>query len=253
MRRVNSPVEGPWAPATSEEPAAPPAPGPPDATQPTGPGSPLVATAGTSSGEACPSCGSHMAADQRYCLRCGHRRGDPRLPFMDAVVFMEAVKAPPRPVADAAPPPPPSERRSGITANASLIAGVGTLLLALGIGVLIGKTGEGNSPGTAAAPQVITVGGAGGATASTGAEAEAEAGGSAAAKGGGGKNGGGASKAKGKEGLETGSSGQTKGVEEVLKPAPGVDLPPPEVQKGGSCESGTAGCEGGKFNGDFFK
>ena len=46
--------------------------------------------------EQCPSCGAQMAADQRYCLECGLRRGDPRLPFMDAVVFMDAIKRPGR-------------------------------------------------------------------------------------------------------------------------------------------------------------
>jgi hypothetical protein len=32
-----------------------------------------------------------MLPDQRYCLACGARRGDPRLPFMDAVVLMDAM------------------------------------------------------------------------------------------------------------------------------------------------------------------
>ena len=90
------------------------------------------------SGDQCPSCGAHLAADQRYCLECGQRRGDPRLPFMDAVVFMDAVKRP----RDAAPPPLPRERQPRMSANASLIAGVGTLVLAIGVGVLIGRSGD---------------------------------------------------------------------------------------------------------------
>ena len=32
-------------------------------------------------GEACAECGSPLAADQRYCLECGTRRGDPRLDY----------------------------------------------------------------------------------------------------------------------------------------------------------------------------
>ncbi len=32
-------------------------------------------------GEACPNCAAPMAADQRYCLNCGARRGEPRVPF----------------------------------------------------------------------------------------------------------------------------------------------------------------------------
>ncbi len=60
--------------------------------------------------EQCPSCGAQMAADQRYCLECGLRRGDPRLPFMDAVVFMDAIKRPGR--GRRSPPPPrPSAAR----------------------------------------------------------------------------------------------------------------------------------------------
>src|SRR6476659_2589121 len=75
----------------------------------------------------CPSCGALVANDQRYCLECGHRRGDPRLPFMDAVVFMDAMNRPPE-AASAS----PKSRKRGVSPNAALIAGVGTLLLALG-------------------------------------------------------------------------------------------------------------------------
>src|SRR6188472_1980390 len=98
-----------------------------------------------------------MAADQRYCLECGQRRGDPRLPFMDAVVLMDAVKRPRQ-----AAPPPPKKKRTGVSPNAALIAGVGTLLLALGIGVLIGRSGNHDVASTTPAPQVIKVGGGGG-------------------------------------------------------------------------------------------
>jgi hypothetical protein len=200
----------------------------------------------SSAGERCPSCGTHMAVDQRYCLHCGQRRGDPRLPFMDAVTFMDAATRPPQAAAAA---PAPSGRKPRISANASLIAGVGTLLLAMGIGVLIGKTGEGSSNAGTGAPQVIKVGGGAGAETATtakGGEGGSGAKASASSGGGGGKK---AAEAKSK----IGSSGQTKGVEEVLKPVNGVKLPPPTVEKGGSCESGTAGCEGGKFNGNFFE
>jgi hypothetical protein len=166
---------------------------------------------------------------------------------MDAVVFMDSVKNPPQ--AAAAPPPPKSEKRSPISANASLIAGVGTLLLALGIGVLIGKTGESGPSSAGGAPSVIRVGG-GSETAS--AESASEAGG--------GKKGGasaskadGASASKGKAKLETTSSGATQASSEVLKPTGNVKFAPSEVKKGDSCEEGAAGCEGGKFNGSFFE
>jgi hypothetical protein len=130
-----------------------------------------------------------------------------------------------------------------MSANASLIAGVGTLVLAIGVGVLIGRSGE-NGPSTAAnaTPQIIRVGGSGEetATAATGGGKR-----STASKSG-------KSKKSAKAKAATGSSGTTKAAEEVLKPAGDVKLPPPTVQKGGKCESGAAGCESGKFTGNFF-
>src|ERR1700755_3016925 len=111
--------------------------------------------------EQSPSCGAHMAADQRYCLECGIRRGDPRLPFMDAVVFMDAVRRQPEAAAPA--PPAATEKRSRMTANASLIAGVATLVLAIGVGVMIGQSGDsGGSVAAAPAPQILQGRGRGG-------------------------------------------------------------------------------------------
>ncbi|HET7455971.1 MAG TPA: zinc ribbon domain-containing protein [Solirubrobacterales bacterium] len=204
------------------------------------------------SGDNCPNCGASLAPDQRYCLACGHRRGDPRLPFMDAVVFMESAKQPaPAETAVAAAPVP--DRRPFMSANASLVAGVATLILAIGVGVLIGRSGDGGASNAAApAPQVITVGGGGGEVAST-------------AKAGGGKAKDGnaaaasdkpktATQKKAKKKLETGSSGTTKAVEEVYEPAPGVKIAPPEQKIGGECDPGVAGCgDNGKFEGTFFE
>ncbi len=191
--------------------------------------------------EQCPSCGAHMAADQRYCLECGLRRGDPRLPFMDAVVFMDAMRRPAAATQPSSPPPP--ERRSRMTANASLIAGVATLVLAIGVGVMIGQSGDnGSSVASAPAPQIIKVGGGGeeDATAST-AESANEFGG----------NKGKAKKAKAPE-KAVDSSGTSEAAAEVLKPAGDVKLPPPTVKPGGKCESGASGCKGGEFTGEFF-
>jgi len=182
-----------------------------------------------------------MATDQRYCLECGQRRGDPRLPFMDAVVFMNAVQQPAggAPAQAAA---PVREPRSRMTANASLIAGVATLVLAIGVGVMIGQSGDNSAPTAAAAPQIIRVGGGGeeAATASS-----AGSGGEIGGKGGKSKQGKAPEKA-------IDSSGTSEAAAEVLKPAGDVKLPPPTVQKGGKCESGAAGCKDGEFTGDFF-
>lgn len=203
-----------------------------------------------SSGDECPNCGASLAPDQRYCLACGHRRGDPRLPFMDAVVFMESSK---RPVpAEAAPSTPsPADRRPVLSANASLVAGVATLVLAIGVGVLIGRSGDGGSTNAASpTPQIIRVGGGSG-------EAETSA---KSKEGKGSTNAGGDTKSKSatqkkaKKKLETGSSGTTKAVEEVYEPAAGVKIAPPEQKIGGECDPSVAGCgDNGKFEGNFFE
>ncbi len=201
-------------------------------------------------GDNCPNCGASLAPDQRYCLACGHRRGDPRLPFMDAVVFMESAKRPADAAVAAAPAP---DRRPFISANASLIAGVATLVLAIGVGVLIGRSGDGGSSNAAApAPQVITVGGGGGEVASTAKANEAK--GAASKSGASAGKPKAATQKKAKKKLATGNSGTTKAVEEVYEPAPGVKIAPPEQKIGGECESGVAGCgKNGKFEGTFFE
>jgi hypothetical protein len=188
------------------------------------------------SGDQCPSCGAALAADQRYCLECGQRRGDPRLPFMDAVVLMDAVRQPQQP-----PPPPAKKKRTGISPNAALIAGVGTLLLALGIGVLIGRSGHQEVAQTAAAPQIIKVGGGSG-------EAEATASKGKATTGGGAAN----AKTKKQKAAALKQAEAHPAAEEVLKPAGDVKLAPPTVKPGDKCEAGAAGCEGGEFTGNFF-
>jgi hypothetical protein len=191
----------------------------------------------TATGEQCPSCGTTVAADQRYCLHCGQRCGEPRLPFMNAVSFIDAMK---RPKAPAAATPKPKRRR--LSPNAALIAGVGTLLLAMGVGVLIGRSGTTTAAAPqAAAPIVIK----GGGVAEEGATASAD---KAAAT---------TSTAKGKPkkqntaALKKEATTQ-KGAEEVLKPSAGVKLPPATATPGSSCDTGTAGCKGGEFTGDYF-
>lgn len=197
-------------------------------------------------GEQCPTCGAALAPDQRYCLECGHRRGDPRLPFMDAVVFMDAVQKSREPVPATA-PAAQQDRRPLMSANASLVAGVATLVLAIGVGVLIGRSGEGGSSNAAATPPIIKVGGGGEEeAASTGGEETKEAGKSKTTKPSGSKK---AAKAK----TEAGSSGTSKAAESVLEPTEGVKLPPPTTQLGEKCEEGTSGCENGEFNGNFFE
>lgn len=175
-----------------------------------------------------------MVADQRYCLACGRRRGEPRLPFMDAAAYIEALDSPaPR---EAVAPPP---RRRRISPNAALIAGVGTLILAMGLGVMIGRSGGEATTAETPPVQVVRVGG--GATPTAARSRPGKAAGTPKAKASGSKGG---SVAPEKD--------PTPAAEEVLKPTAGVDLPPPTVKPGGKCPAGSAGCDGGKFTGDFF-
>jgi len=208
---------------------------------------------GTAAGDACPSCGASMAPDQRYCLNCGTRRGDPRLPFMDAVVFMEAGKQPHGEAVTAAVAPPPPPQKSGMSAGTTLIAGIATLILAVGVGVLIGRGGDNSAPQVASPkPTVIQVGGSGNGEAETASETTAGTKKDASR---------GASKSKGGEKKtkkappekEVDSSGTSKAAAEVLKPSGDVKLPPPTTKVGEKCEKGTSGCsDSGEFNGDFF-
>jgi hypothetical protein len=104
--------------------------------------------------EPCRGCGAPLAEDQRYCLECGERRTP-----MSSVLLGAAPSAAPPP--SQAPPPahPPAQGPSAPGEQrgsaATAIAGVGVLLLAMGVGVLIGRSG-GHSA-SSAAPQVISV------------------------------------------------------------------------------------------------
>jgi hypothetical protein len=215
-----------------------PAPGNGDAAEPVQAPAPAMSPPTSTGYERCSSCGSLVAVDQRYCLECGRRRGEPRLPFMDAVVFMDAMNRSADP-----PAAPKKEKRRRLSPNTALIAGVGTLLLALGIGVLIGRSGDHGTTPAAAPPQIVTVGGGEEATASTSAKGGETVHG-AATKGKSKKQ---VVQAK-KKAAETG-----EGAKEVLHAVPGANLPPPTIKVGGKCEKKVAGCnEKGEFDGSFF-
>jgi hypothetical protein len=104
--------------------------------------------------EPCRSCGAPMAEDQRYCLECGERRGTMSSVLLGGPPLSPAAAGPP-----ATPPSAPRDSRGddAPSGNAvTVIAGVGVLLLALGVGVLIGRSG-GSKPSAPAAAQVISV------------------------------------------------------------------------------------------------
>lgn len=109
--------------------------------------------------ERCAVCGAAMAADQRYCVECGERRGAPRVTLLEG---------PARRTREQSPPSMPAPRQRGGLVNSTLIAIIGMLLLAMGIGVLIGRSNN-NANIKSSPPQVVTVSVAG--TPATGATA----------------------------------------------------------------------------------
>src|SRR6478736_5040512 len=111
-------------------------------------------------GELCAGCGVPLAPDQRYCLNCGYRRAESRVPYTEVLPGAAS-----RGGADG----PPSAGQTGAapagpvpgpwTPTVALI-GVGVVAVVLGAGVLIGRSVSGSTK-RASAPQVISVGGAG--------------------------------------------------------------------------------------------
>lgn len=182
-------------------------------------------TVATASREACANCAAPLAADQRYCTECGQRRGAPRLPFMDGVAERapedELVAVPRRPV---------------LTANSTWIAGIATLLLAMGIGVLIGRTGSGSSSRTPAPVQVVTVAGAGASGAVGPANAPAT---------------GKASTPRASAAAAAAGAARAKATHTATKGIFTTKAPPPKVVTVGSPGKGP-GYQGGKFTGQFF-
>jgi hypothetical protein len=189
----------------------------------------VPASLSAASADRCTNCASPLAADQRYCLECGERRGDPRMPYMNG----RPPEAQPTSVASA-----PAPRRPRSAAGTTLVAGVGTLLLAMGVGVLIGRSDDNSQVAKAPAVQVVTVAGAGGAVAGAPAATSATPSSTTPA----GTDGADASakaKDKGKDAKSTAST----------KATPKKKTTP--VVKVGSKGKGK-GYKDGKFTGDFF-
>jgi hypothetical protein len=213
----------------------------------------LPAVAAAVSEDRCGNCGAPLAHDQRYCVECGERRGQSRFP--------ETQQAAP-PVQSRRARAKGAPRSPRASAGTTLVAGVGVLLLAIGLGVLIGRIGNnsGNPKSAPPAAQVITVQGAG----------------AGAGAGAGGGAGGGTSTGTATTHTKTSAASSTpKGLGGKLKKAAAQTAPPsaavqkkaneaagkvlgnskklaaPTATQGGSC-SGGAGCQGGKFTGNFF-
>jgi hypothetical protein len=102
-------------------------------------------------GDACTTCGSALSPDQRYCLSCGTRRSGANLHFQQILAADAATQAPASAAAPAA-----AGAAGGATTRSSMpaLASIACLLLALGVGVLIGNSGSGS--GSAATAPVAT-------------------------------------------------------------------------------------------------
>ena len=107
-------------------------------------------------GEPCAECRSPLARDQRYCLECGHRRAEARIPFLD--VLREEYGGGHRPVEEA-PVEEPPRRRSGLSPLAAAGTGiaVGLLLIAAVLVGLLAERSSEDKTAAAPAPQVIQV------------------------------------------------------------------------------------------------
>jgi hypothetical protein len=178
----------------------------------------------------CANCGSPLAPDQRYCVECGERRGTARFSFESLAVPKAAAPAAQKP-----------HRRPRISSSFSFILGVATLLLALGVGVLIGHNTNTPKQTAAATPsQTIKVEGVGGSNANTGNASTKAASTKKAFK---------ATKIpklttvqvhKANAAVSTVLGNGTKNLSQN-----------PTQQVGGKCSGGN-GCQGGKFTGNFF-
>jgi len=102
-------------------------------------------------GEPCSSCGTPLAADQRYCLNCGARHGEPRLPYRE---YLSAAAAPAVSAAQPAANGSVVPLRGRDTTIYWAVGGLVALGVMLVVGVLLGK---GSGPG---AP-IVKVGSAG--------------------------------------------------------------------------------------------
>jgi hypothetical protein len=204
-------------------------------------------------GDRCANCGTPLASDQRYCVRCGERRGKSR--------FSTSSIAPPPTVTTTAVTTglDPAPRRG--PSAATVVAGIATLLIALGVGVEIGHIANNpnNSNAKAPAPYAITIPNGGGA-ASAGGQTQTVGGGSTGAttahhhhaaapppK----------TEAKKAQSAAAAPKPTQKAVAKASHAASSVlggngGQSNNTVTSGQSCASGSAGCQGGHFTGNFF-
>jgi hypothetical protein len=117
----------------------------------------------------CAGCGAPLAPDQRYCLECGERLVPMSSVLQGPAPSSATPQTAPASSSARAPGPPASVPPAGPPQRSNtlnVIAGVGVLLLAMGVGVLIGRSGS--TKQSPAPTQVITVAASPTSTAGTG-------------------------------------------------------------------------------------
>ncbi|HEX4106679.1 MAG TPA: hypothetical protein VHX88_01005 [Solirubrobacteraceae bacterium] len=193
-------------------------------------------------GDLCRACGASLASDQRYCVTCGERRGTSR--FGTDELMSAGAPSPP-----VSPEPPPRRGSSGAT----VLAGLATLVLALGVGVEIGHVATKSNAGpdqraTAQPVTVVVPGGEGATTAATTTPATVAT--SAPPPK--------AASAKATARVASKTTPTVKAAASAKKAASsvlgtsGAGQQNNTVTTGQSCASGSSGCQGGKFTGSFF-
>jgi hypothetical protein len=177
--------------------------------------------------DACASCGVHLAPDQRYCVECGHARRATSLPsFVPTGVPDDPARAGGHPRAGRR----PRRLAAWRSPDATVFAVVGSLLLAMGVGVLIGRA-DGRT-GTSVGPARVTTVVLSGSGAATGALAPTPAA-STSAQG------------------TTGAATIHNAKKSAAKQAPPTRTTVPKPVHVGSSGTGP-GYQKGKFTGNFF-
>jgi hypothetical protein len=201
--------------------------------------------------DTCSHCGAGLAPDQRYCVECGERRGKPR--FTPAAVAATTSEAPKR--------PPRRPRRMNASAGTTLIAGVATLLLALGVGVLIGQS---NAPAPSSSKQiVVSVPSSAPAAVGAATTAQTTTAASSAPVGASSKGSKGAKAAKSSTttaakaapvsaAKATSAAAQQAAANQAAKTLGNSNIGNPTATVGSTCNAGTPGCENGKQTQQLF-
>ena len=202
----------------------------------------------TVSGDTCDVCGSRLAPDQRYCVECGTRRGQPRFtlqPGSGASAAQPGVE-----------PASGRSRRGGWTSSTTLLAGIATLLLALGVGVLIGESGS-STPKTGGIHVVVNGGGGSGSGSGTAASTPSSSGSTGGSSTSSGSSHSSGSKTKAAKNSSSNSASKSKSSGSTATPPPSTGVSKtvtktPAVKPGGACTAGSPGCQNGKETGNFF-